>query len=89
LGHSDWSSFSNRWSTNLYPNYMQDCQDNDAKVDFFTVFGVFFSGLTTLLHNDYMCMVEFTFWNPFVLVVVIFATWSASLSNMIGDGRVL
>jgi hypothetical protein len=36
-----------------------------------------------------MYMVEFTFWKPFVLVGVIFATCSASLSNMIGGSMVL
>jgi len=136
LAHSDWSSISSLMSDNLYPNYQQDCQDHDAKVDFFTVFGVLFSGVTgvmaganlsgdlispgksiprgtlsaslftfstfmilslltamtcntALLHNDCMYMVEFTFWKPFVLVGVILATWSASLSNMIGASRVL
>jgi len=136
LAHSDWSAISSLMSTNLYPNYLQDCQDHDAKVDFFTVFGVLFSGVTgvmaganlsgdlispgksiprgtlsaslftfstfmvlslltamtcntNLLHFDCMYMVEFTFWKPFVLVGVILATWSASLSNMIGGSKVL
>ena len=136
LYHSNLSSISALWSANLYPNYQQDCQDHDAKVDFFTVFGVLFSGVTgimsganlsgdlispgksiprgtlsacfftfstfmvlslltvltcdtALLHNDCMYMVEFTYWKPFVLVGVILATWSASLSNMIGGSKVL
>ena len=124
------------WQSNLWPSYQQDCQDTASKVDFFTVFGVLFSGVTgimaganlsgdllqpgksiprgtlsacaftfctflllalltsltcspSLLHNDCMYMVEFTFWKPFVLVGVILATWSASLSNLIGGSRVL
>jgi len=136
LTHSNLSTISTLWSSNLYPNYQQDCQQHDAKVDFFTVFGVLFSGVTgimaganlsgdllapgrsiprgtlsaclftfltfmllslltaltcdtNLLHNDCMYMVEFTFWKPFVLVGVILATWSASLSNMVGGSRVL
>jgi len=136
LTHSNWETISSLVSANLYPNYQQDCQDHEAKVDFFTVFGVLFSGVTgvmaganlsgdlispsksipsgtlsaslftfttfmilslltamtcnpTLLHYDCMYMVEFTFWKPFVLVGVILATWSASLSNMIGGSKVL
>ena len=36
-----------------------------------------------------MYMVQFTFWKWFVLIGVVLATWSASLSNMIGASRVL
>ena len=43
----------------------------------------------SLLRNDCMYMVKFTFWRPFVLVGVILATWSASLSNVIGGSKVL
>ena len=136
LTHSNWQTISSLVSSNLYPNYQQDCQDHEAKVDFFTVFGVLFSGVTgvmaganlsgdlispsksiprgtlsaslftfttfmilslltamtcnpNLLHYDCMYMVEFTFWKPFVLIGVILATWSASLSNMIGGSKVL
>jgi len=42
-----------------------------------------------LLHHDCMYMIQFTFWKGFVLVGVILATWSASLSNLIGGSRVL
>ncbi|XP_023327939.1 solute carrier family 12 member 9-like isoform X4 [Eurytemora carolleeae] len=124
------------WYQNLYPTYIQDCEDSSAKVSFFTVFGVLFSGTTgimaganlsgelknpgksiprgtlsgcaftfvtfiilsvltsltcnpVLLHQDCMYMVHFTFWKWLVLIGVIFATWSASLSNLIGASRVL
>ena len=136
LSHSNLSTIYSLWQSNLYPNYSQDCEDPGGKVDFFTVFGVLFSGVTgimaganlsgdlkvpgrniprgtlsaclttfttfmilsqltaltcdpALLHNDCMYMVQFTLWKPFVLVGVILATWSASLSNMIGASRVL
>lgn len=136
LTQSNMSTISDLWSKNLYPNYSQDCENPEAKVNFFTVFAVLFSGVTgimaganlsgdlkspgknipmgtlsacattfitfillslltsltcdlTLLHNDCMYMVQFTFWKPFVLVGVILATWSASLSNLIGASRVL
>ena len=36
-----------------------------------------------------MYMVQFTFWKWFVLIGVVMATWSASVSNMIGGSRVL
>ena len=136
LANSDLATLSRLWSANLYPSYSQDCEDPESKVDFFTVFGVLFSGVTgimaganlsgdlksparsipqgtlsaclttfttfillalltsltcdpALLHNDCMYMVKFTAWKPFVLVGVILATWSASLSNVIGGSKVL
>ena len=136
ITHSDLTTLTRLWTSNLFPNYAQDCQDPDSQVDFFTVFGVLFSGVTgimaganlsgdlkspaksiprgtlsaclstfstfillalltsltcdpSLLHNDCMYMVKFTFWKPFVLVGVILATWSASLSNVIGGSKVL
>ena len=36
-----------------------------------------------------MYMVQFTFWKWLVFVGVVLATWSASLSNLIGASRVL
>lgn len=106
------------------------------QVDFFTVFGVVFSGVTgimaganlsgdlkvpaysiprgtlagliitfltfmslsiltsltcspILLLNDCFYMSKFTFWSGFVLIGVILATWSASLSNLIGASRLI
>lgn len=44
---------------------------------------------STLLHQDCMYMVQFTFWKWFVLIGVVSATWSASISNLIGGSRVL
>ena len=136
LSYSNISTLSSLWHSNLYPSYAQDCENPEAKVDFFTVFGVLFSGVTGimaganlsgdlkapsrnipqgtlaacattfitflvlvvltsvtcdpgLLLNDCMYMVQFTAWRPLVLVGVVLATWSASLSNMIGASRVL
>jgi len=43
----------------------------------------------TLLHQNCMYMVDLTFWKWFVLLGVVLATWSASLSNLIGASRVL
>jgi len=136
LSKNSMHGISKLWEQNLYPNFQQDCQDPDAEVDFFKVFGVLFSGVTgimaganlsgdlkapgknipvgtlsacaftfitfivlsiltgltatpSLLHNECFFMVDMVFWKPFVLVGVILATWSASLSNMIGGSRVL
>ena len=43
------------WNANLYPHYTQDCADASSKVDFFTVFGVLFSGVTGIMAgmNDF------------------------------------
>jgi len=136
LSHNSWGGISQVWQDNLYPNFEQDCQDPDAEVDFFKVFGVLFSGVTgimaganlsgdlvapaknipvgtlsgclftfttfiilsiltglsctpALLHNECMFMVDLVVWKPLVLLGVILATWSASLSNMIGGSKVL
>ena len=37
------------WNANLYPQYTQDCENAGTKVDFFTVFGVLFSGVTGIM----------------------------------------
>ena len=43
----------------------------------------------TFLLNDCFYMAKFTFWSGFVLIGVILATWSASLSNLIGASRLI
>ena len=51
-----------------------------------------FTSLTcspAFLLNDCFYMAKFTFWNGFVLIGVILATWSASLSNLIGASRLI
>ena len=44
--------------------------------------------LYQMLDQDCLYMVELTFWKWFVLIGVILATWSASLSNLIGSSVV-
>jgi len=43
----------------------------------------------TLLHQDCIYMNEFTFWKGFVFIGLVMATWSASISNLIGASRIL
>lgn len=43
----------------------------------------------TLILNDCFYMSEFTVWSGFVLIGVTLATWSASLSNLIGASRLI
>ena len=124
-------------SNNLYPNYSMDCHDHDAPApDFFTVFGVLFSGVTgimaganisgelkmpsksiprgtlsacaftyltfvilslltsltcnrALLQHDCIYMNEFVVWNGATFIGLVLATWSASLSNLIGASRLI
>ena len=40
---------------------------------------------TFLLQNDYFYMIGICVWKPFVTVGIITATWSASLTNLIGE----
>ena len=49
LSYSNHSTLSSLWHSNLYPSYAQDCENPEAKVDFFTVFGVLFSGVTGIM----------------------------------------
>ena len=49
LAASNLTKVTELWSANLYPSYKQDCQDPGNRVDFFTVFGVLFSGVTGIM----------------------------------------
>lgn len=146
LSNNNHSGIEEMWKENWGASYSQDCSDPQAQVawgshllvqvDFFTVFGVVFSGVTgvmaganlsgelkdpstaiprgtlsacaltlftflslalltsltcspTFLLNDCFYMAKFTFWSGFVLIGVILATWSASLSNLIGASRLI
>lgn len=42
-----------------------------------------------LLRNDYIFMMPVNLWKPFVFIGILTATFSASLSNLIGASRVL
>jgi potassium/chloride transporter 9 len=42
-----------------------------------------------LLQNDFIFMMPVNVWPPFVAVGILTATFSASLSNLIGSSRVL
>ena len=49
LGGNSLKGVGELWMENLLPNYEQDCQDATSEVDFFTVFGVLFSGVTGIM----------------------------------------
>ena len=42
-----------------------------------------------LLQNNYIFMMGINFWGPFVAIGILTATFSASLSNLIGASRVV
>ena len=47
LTKNSWSGIMDLWGQNLYPQYTMDCAQHDAPPpNFFTVFGVLFSGVT-------------------------------------------
>lgn len=121
---------------NWHQQYGQDYSSDGKLVDFATVFGVLFSGVTgimaganmsgelrdpsrnipcgtlsavaftfvcyvvvsfltaatssrELLQNNFIFMMPVNIWPPFVAVGILTATFSASLSNLIGSSRVL
>ena len=49
LAASNLSTVAELWRENLWPSYERDCQTPGNKVDFFTVFGVLFSGVTGIM----------------------------------------
>ncbi|XP_021924714.1 solute carrier family 12 member 9 isoform X2 [Zootermopsis nevadensis] len=121
---------------NWHQQYSVDYSSDGKVVDFATVFGVLFSGVTGimaganmsgelrdparniprgtlsavaftflcyvavsfltaatsspgLLQNDFIFMMPINIWPPFVALGILMATFSASLSNLIGSSRVL
>ena len=47
LSKNNMAGLMDLWKQNLYPQYTMDCAQHDAPVpNFFTVFGVLFSGVT-------------------------------------------
>ena len=49
LAASNLTTVTQLWTDNLWPSYERDCQTPGNKVDFFTVFGVLFSGVTGIM----------------------------------------